>query len=210
MLSYQQLQALAHVEVPEGRRGNVEIRRITASRKDADFNKLRAAISSECGRGVPEGTYTQLLRNGELWMSDTPDEISDHMHFIGRARGKVLIHGLGIGVCLAPVLSKDEVNSVTVVEIDPDVIALVASTYLERFGERLKIIQADALTQPWPKGERWDTVWHDIWPTICEDNLETMARLHRRFGRRCDWQGSWCRERILYERQRTKDAFWRR
>lgn len=208
MNEYQRLQALAKVNIPEARRGAVEIRRVTVSEEDAKWQCLRAVVSGS-GRGAPVGTYTQLIRNGELWMSDTPDEIRDHMYFILKAQGSVLIHGLGLGVCLAPVLSKPEVERVTVVDIDPDVIALVAPTYNRRFGSRLEIIHGDALTHQWPRGARWDFVWHDIWPSICEDNLETMARLHRRFGRRCGWQDSWCRDRILSERRRTRDAFWR-
>jgi hypothetical protein len=67
---------------------------------------------------------------------------------------------------------------------------------------RLTIHHGDALTYKWPVGTRWTVAWHDIWDTICEDNLPDMNRLHRRFGRRVDWQGSWCRDLIETERRR--------
>jgi hypothetical protein len=34
------------------------------------------------------------------------------------------------------------------------------------------------------KGKRYDMVWHDIWDDICSDNLEGMAKLHRKYGDR--------------------------
>ena len=52
---------------------------------------------------------------------------------------------------------------------------------------------------------------HDIWDDICLDNLETMATLHRKYGRRCDWQGSWKRDWLKYQqrREREQDRMWR-
>jgi hypothetical protein len=44
--------------------------------------------------------------------------------------------------------------------------------------------------------------WHDVWANICEDNLPLMARLHRRYGRRVNWQGSWSKEVVLAARRR--------
>jgi hypothetical protein len=59
--------------------------------------------------------------------------------------------------------------------------------------DRLRVIHADALKWMPPKVMRWSVVWHDIWDDISVDNLNEMTKLHRRYGRRCDWQGSWCR-----------------
>ena len=93
-------------------------------------------------------------------------------------------------------LDKPEVEHVTVVELSKDVIALVAGHYKARYGDRLTVVHADALDWKPPKGARYDAVWHDIWPDICGDNWETMKRLHRKYGRRCDWQNSWCRYQV--------------
>ena len=60
--------------------------------------------------------------NGQLVMSDTPQEYRDHIAFFGRARGSVLIHGLGLGCALNVLLSMGHVNDITVVEVNPDVI----------------------------------------------------------------------------------------
>jgi hypothetical protein len=160
------------------------------------FN-LRAAFHPG-GRNLDPGTYTRLTRNGAVIMTDTPAEIRDHIWFVNRAWGHVLINGLGLGVCLQMVLEKPEVERVTVIEKSEDVIVLVAPSFSK--DNRVQIILADAFEYQPPKGVRYGAVWHDIWDTICGDNLPSMHRLHRKYGRRTEWQNSWCRE--LCERSR--------
>ena len=180
------------VTVPEGKRGPWAIERFTVDPKSIEALRLAWA-----GRPVHPGTYTRLMRGQTVVMSDTPAERRDHSWFVAMARGHVLINGLGIGMCLAAVLRKPEVTQATVVEIDPDVIALVGPHYTD---PRVQIVQASAFDYQPPKGVRYGAVWHDIWDDICIDNLPEMHKLHRKYGRRADWQGSWGRE--IAERHR--------
>lgn len=181
------------VHVPEGVSGDYQVERFTVSEEDSERTKLRSIVTRSSWDYVPPGKYTRLLYWGEVVMSDTPSEIRSHLSFIHTAKGKVLIHGLGIGMCLQAVLNKPEVEHATVVEISPDVIKLVGGYYQAKYGSRLHIINADAMTWKPAPGSRWGAVWHDIWNDICPDNVEDMKLLHRRFGKRCDWQGSWSR-----------------
>lgn len=185
------------VSVPEGQSGNWRVERFTVSPEDEKFGRLRAiASSSSMGRFVPAGTYTRLMRGGTLVMSDTPDEIRDHLYAIMRAKGDCLVNGLGLGVVVNGMLQKPEVGSVTAVELSPDVLRLVGDYYKGLYGDRLILIQANALEYKPPRNTRYTVVWHDIWDYMCADNLEQMTHLHRRYGRHADWQGSWGRERI--------------
>ena len=182
------------VDVPEGVSGDWRVERFAVSDEAAALHQLREAINAHRGRmGVKAGTYTRLMRGGTLVMSDTQDEIADHLGFIGAARGRVLIHGLGLGMCAEAALRKPEVEHVLVVELSPDVVSLVGPTLEGRYGDRLEVRQGDAYTWRWEPGTRWDVVWHDIWDNISGDNLPEMHRLHRRFGGRCAWQDSWAR-----------------
>lgn len=156
------------------------------------------------GRGVlkPGDTYTRLLRKypsggTSLVMSDTPDEIRDLMSIFHRGKGRILVNGLGIGCVLRGLLAKDTVEHIDVVEVSADLIELMGP-YFEN--ERVTIHQGDAFTFTWPKGTRWDCCWHDVWDDLSADNLNeyhgranpgSYEKLHRRYGRRCDWQGSW-------------------
>jgi hypothetical protein len=159
------------------------------------------------GRVVPVGErFTRLMRGGTVVMSDTPAEMMDHYAAVRNAYGSCLINGLGIGMVLGAILRKEGVTDVTVVELSPEVIAMVSTSYQD---SRVTIVQADALKYKPPIGKRYQMVWHDIWDYICADNLPQMRALHRKYGRRADWQGSWCRslcERA--EQQYRKERRW--
>lgn len=179
--------------IPEGVSGDWRVEKFEVSKEDAMFERLMAIVSSSHGRGVPEGIYTRLKRNGTLVMSDTPDELMDGLSFYWNAKGHVLINGLGLGCTVDLVFAVPAVEKVTVIEISPDVIALVGPHL--RYGDRLEIVEADAFTYQPPRGIHYGAVWHDIWDYITSDNLPEMHKLHRKYGRRADWQGSWCRDR---------------
>jgi len=171
------------VDIPEGSKGDWTITKVKVDRED-----FRAMLS---GRGVPVGeTFTVLKNRGYLVMSDTPAEQGDHSWAVYKAIGSCLINGLGIGMVLKNILLKPEVTDVTVVEISQDLIDSVGPHYAD---PRVKIICADALTYKPEKNKRFGMVWHDIWNDICADNLPDMTKLHRKYGKCCDWQGSWAK-----------------
>lgn len=195
------------VTVPEGISGNVAVERFEV--EAGSIEGIRLAFQ---GRGVRPGIYTKLTRNGRLWMSDTPAEKRDHS-FIAAVCARpetrrVLVNGLGLGMIVQSALANPAVEHIDVVEIDPDVIALVGPHY-EASG-RVTIHQADAYEQckAWPKGSYWDAAWHDIWPDLCVDNLAEMAKLHRSYGRRTGWQGSWGKGLLESERDRERRGSW--
>jgi hypothetical protein len=186
----------------------------TPTEQEASFSQLRAMISGGgMGRGgVQAGeTLTQLFVNGVLWMSDTRDERRDHWTPRHRARGTVLIGGLGFGMVALAAALKPEVDKVIVIEINPTIIELVLPhlrAALEGEGvdpDKLVIIQADLMEWKPPKGEMYDCIWFDIWPTLCEDNLEEMAKLNRRYGRRTQgYRGSWGENLLKARRDRDR------
>jgi len=180
---------IPNVSVPEGQSGIWRIEHFTVTEEQARIDQMRSAFRPGA-RGVLAGNYTRLMRGGTVVMSDTQAEKRDHLWFVRQAQGHVLINALGIGMVLGAVLLKPEVTAVTVVEQSADVIALVGPSYRD---QRVTIVHADAFTYQPPVGIRYGAVWHDIWDDICADNLPEMHKLHRRYGRRADWQGSWGR-----------------
>ena len=171
------------VTLPEMQKGDWKIEHFTVDR--IDFH------SEFRGRGVPMGgKYTRAVRRGTLVMSDTPSEQRDHYEAVRKATGSCLLNGLGIGMVLKNILLKNDVTDVTVVEISQDLIDMVSPHYDD---QRVTFVCSDAFEFKPPKGKRYNMVWHDIWDYICGDNLPEMAKLHRKYGRRTDWQGSWCK-----------------
>lgn len=183
------------INVPDGISGNWAVESFTV--EDGDTSQFISAL--KYGRSVPGGKYKRLVRNGTTVMSNTPDEIRDFLPFTFKAHGSIIINGLGLGVLLKKLLSKDDVTEITVIEKSYDVINLVAETYLK--DKRVSIICADAFEFKPPKGKQYNYAWHDIWDYICSDNLKEMHTLHRKYGRRVDYQESWCRAQC--ERQKN-------
>jgi len=180
------------VDLPIGESNNWSIEQFEVSEDQAAIERIRSMFDG--GRGVPAGKYTALKRNGQTIMSDTPDEIRDLFSIIRNARDHVLINGLGLGMVLKACLDNEAVTHVTVIENSLDVIHLVGKYYEDRYGDKLTIIFGDAFDYNPPVNTKYGAVWHDIWDNICTDNLPEMHKLHRKYGRRTYWQGSWCRD----------------
>ncbi len=73
--------------------------------------------------------------NGKLTMSLTPLELQSHINPIHWANGKVLIAGLGLGYYLNQIKDKPSVNSILVIEQNPDVI----EAYFTQFPQHPKV-----------------------------------------------------------------------
>ena len=182
------------VNVPPGISGDWRIEHFNVSEKQSDVEKMRYLFDNERREGVPPGNYTSLKCNGFIIMSDTPDEIRDHLTAIKFATGKVLINGLGLGMILQACLEKESVTHVTVIENSIDVLNLVSEHYKDKYGDRVTFIHSDAFTYKAPANTHYDMVWHDIWNDISSENLPDMHRLHKKYDRCADYQGSWCRQ----------------
>lgn len=205
--------------VPEGERGEAKVTHFEVSKKDSDFTSLRAAVTMCTGAYVPPGKYARLVVGRDLMMSDTLMERSTNTQAVLEANGDVLIAGMGLGVMLIPVCQKPEVKRVLVIEKSADVIALVephVRAHLGADAAKLTILNADIFDFSPPKGQKWDTIWFDIWPNVCEDNLDGLAILKRRYAKRLNrenpkcWMGAWeeATLRHLRRQSRREDREW--
>lgn len=191
--------------VPCGKMGPWTIDTVKIDRGDAVMFNLRAAQDGNAWACVHPGTFKRLRHKDRgVVMSNTRMEIITNYEAYNKATGRVLINGLGLGMVLEGILSKPDVKFVRVVEIDPDVIALVGPHFASEVRKgRLDIVMADAYDYRPEKGERFNYVWHDIWDFIGDDNLPLMAHLGRRYNKRvADAQGFWAREQIYANRRR--------
>lgn len=168
----------------DGKRGRIKIERFEVSEEDAKFTRLREAHGNP-GDDVGAGTYVMLRVNGSIMMSNTPTEYRESIVAIRYAYGQMLIGGLGLGIILHPILESKEVEHVTVIELDQDVIDLVQPS-LQKWVDagRLEIICADLREWVPKRGTRYQCVWIDIWPNVCSDWLPEVRALKRKFRRR--------------------------
>ena len=191
--------------LPEGKVGIAELTHFEVPEDYIDFSAI-----SHGGISPAPGKYMRLCVNGTLMMSDTKQEMMQNWQIMYTAFGKVLIGGLGLGVVLQRILQRKEVDHVTVVEKYQDVIDLVGPHYRSK---RVTLICDDVLTWKPPKGEKYQTIYFDIWPDACEDNLGQVSKLHRRFARNLDrtnkdsWMNSWMADELRARRRRDRSVY---
>lgn len=152
---------------------------------------------------LPPGVYTSLFRHtdatihqsiGELVMHDFPEELRQHLEFAMRARGHVLITGLGLGCVARGCLANPNVRHVTIIEKCPGLLSWVGQTFDELHDTRVTLIEDDAFS--WVKENKWafTCAWHDLWVEnnkgskhLQQLHLELMIRLRDRV----EFQGAW-------------------
>lgn len=124
---------------------------------------------------------------GEAVMNDFDSELRKHLEFICKARGRVLVTGLGLGCVVRGLLAAGRVEHVDVVERSPEVIEMCAASVAD---PRVTIHQADA-REFRPKG-RYDFAWHDLFSADGEPALQVVhMELFKRFKRWVRIQGAW-------------------
>jgi hypothetical protein len=180
------------VDLPDGSVGKWELSKVTLE-KDA---RISIQNMRHIRDGMPEmvvspGTYQRLVGpcgaagGRAVMMSNTQLEYRTNKHFVDTSHGDVLIVGLGIGMLIRPIAARPEVKSITVLELEPDVIELVKPHYADV--EKLRVFCADA--RDFEPGDlmgnlpdTWDCIMIDIWPDISPENLRQMTKLKHRFA----------------------------
>ncbi len=161
---------------------NVKILDVKAGAWELRHEELKAGEAFVCrdfvvtpdGRLIPQlgffaspFSYPAVLENGREWMTLLPNETATTLPAVGRARGRVVTYGLGLGYFAYRASEKDEVSSVTVVERSPDVIALFEEYILPQFPkkEKIKIVCSDAFDYAEKEApcEKFDFAFADFW-----------------------------------------------
>lgn len=155
------------------------------------WRMLRSAFGLD--RGYHSGAWAVagmpgLQRRGasgqwETWMSLSPLEVESQELGCRTSRGHVVVMGLGMGWAAANIALQPAVDAVTVVERDPDVIALWELTGVARqlppgVAAKLRIVRHDALQ--WRPERAVDCLVADIWLQIASDGaLADVQQMQR-------------------------------
>ncbi len=111
--------------------------------------------------------FLSVLQNNREWMTMMPNELVTQRLPIKRAQGRVATYGLGLGYFAFMCALKDEVESVTIVEMDENVIKLFKELILPQFKnpEKINIICADAFEFAERRAPtlNFDYIFADIW-----------------------------------------------
>ncbi len=139
----------------------------------------------------PLGFFTEsfrfpaILENGNEWMTLTPVDLDTCEEAIKEAKGKVVTFGLGLGYYAYMASEKENVDSVTIVELSHDVINLFKAHILPQMpnGHKIKIVNADAFeyAEKIMPTENFDVAFVDTWRDASDGvpMYEKMRRLEK-------------------------------
>ena len=123
-------------------------------------------------------SYAALFEGKNLWMSLNPNEINTMASSIEKAKGRVLVLGLGMGYITFMLSNRKNVSSITVIERNKENIALFKKYLLPLFPEKNKItiIEDDAINFV-KHYYKYDYIFADLW-FDAEDGLEYYLKLN--------------------------------
>ena len=134
---------------------------------------------SRIGYFANKFSYLALTQGNNIWMSLNPNEIETMKPYIAKAKGDVLVLGLGMGYVPFMMANKEEVKSITIVEKDPEIISLFKEFIWPNFvnKNKIKIMQDDAINYT-KKNNKFDYIFADLWHDP-EDGLPLFVELKR-------------------------------
>lgn len=183
-----------------------------SKKKDPLFNAR--AIMNGGMEYMDDGKYVRLHVGGVLMMSDTRMEKRSNFEFCHCANGRVLIAGLGIGLILHNIthrINEGIITSVVIVEKSQDVIDLI-KPYFDDISTKVEFVCCDIFEYK-PDG-KFDTIYFDIWPDICEDNLDQIKKLHNKFKYKLNrhnpncWMNSWMKDYLQSQKRRNRSRYY--
>ena len=125
-------------------------------------------------------SYLALTEGNNIWMSLNPNEIETMKPYISKAKGNVLVLGLGMGYVPFMLSLKNCVKSITIIEKDQEIINLFNELIYPSFvnKEKIKIIKGDAIefARKSQKEGTYDYIFADLWHDP-EDGLPLFVAL---------------------------------
>lgn len=159
---------------------------------------------------IPLGNYVKLERKpkslmGNIIMSDTPMEKRTNVMAVIKASGDVLIGGFGLGMVVLAMQDKPEVNSITVIENNNEIIDKIAAAL--PLNDKVTVIHDDVYEWKPPRGKKYDTIWLDIWDNINSDiykgEMLPLKNKYRRYLSKSPnhWIKCWAESEARYDRR---------
>ncbi len=110
----------------------------------------------------------------KTWMVDDPPHWWSMQDYATSSMGKVLVAGLGLGLVTGELLNNVDVDSITVVERNEDVIGLITPLLPEAINVEFDIVNKDFYEFINDTDEKFDRIIIDLWVT---GSLEETKRV---------------------------------
>ena len=187
------------IALPEMKSGNWSIRHvitppgekmIIVSMRNAMFMGMKPSHTIAPGKVVTVELRETDDKGDKGWMSDSPQEVEQHTRQLKKARGRVLVGGLGIGLAVAILARNRKVREIVVVEKSSDVIRMVAPHAWNFVGSRSRGVSLAVLNTclfEYLKMNHlpsFDFAFLDIWiptgQTVLADTVLPLRKLAKR------------------------------
>jgi hypothetical protein len=124
-----------------------------------------------------------ILKNNDkvILMTDTNFERLTNKYFLENASGDVLIFGLGMGMIIYPLLNSTNINTITIVENNQDIIDFVYPKIQERdTNSKVTVVNGDSNTWHLTDNSKYDFIYFDTAKTPKEsiDSESTLKPLY--------------------------------
>ena len=134
--------------------------------KDMEYFRDSYIEKNSIGYFDNEFKFLALNYKSTTWMSITPNEIETMEKYINTVKGKLTVFGLGLGYFAYMISNKSDVNEITIIEKDSNIINLFNKHIYPKFEhkEKIKIVKADALDYiktPLVSDYAFVDLWHD-------------------------------------------------
>lgn len=150
-----------------------------------NYKEENPFLYGEAGFFKERMTFPVIMEDNRVWMSVVPSEIRSMEKDIEAAKGKVITYGLGLGYYAFMASEKETVESVSVVEMNRNVISLFKRNILPQFPnkEKIRIIEADAFAFiEKQKDGSYDTAFSDFWSGV-DDGFDLYLRFMAKTAR---------------------------
>jgi hypothetical protein len=185
-------------DIPSGNSGVWTVDSKMADQEEAALHNLRQKMSEQ-RRFVEPGVIKRLMCNNNIVMSNSLSELVDHDELMIKARGNILITGLGLGIIAFMLSRNPKVHSIMIIEQSSDVIKLIFPTLKKWAGCAIQVKQGNAFDYyKLLKTEKFFNYgWHDIWPTLGNENLPEMDDLEKKYKPFCKHQLFWAKDMCI-------------
>ena len=137
---------------------------------------------SQIGYFNQKFSYLALTEGNNIWMSLNPNEIETMKPYINKARGNVLVLGLGMGYVPFMLSLKNCISKIIIIEKDQNIIDLFDEFIYPHFPnkEKIEIIKGDAIeyVSKNQKQGTYDYIFADLWHDP-EDGLPLFVKLKK-------------------------------
>jgi spermidine synthase len=141
--------------------------------------------------------YHSIKYNNKTLMTNEPFEVLTNQIFFEKSKGDILIFGLGLGWIIFPILDRDDIKSITVVEKNTEIIEFVGDILSKKdVKNKLNIIEGDVYDYYNVLDKKFDFIYFDTYdtPDLSISDINKLNPLYDSFLKENGMTYFWCQE----------------